>query len=370
MAYSVIARKWRPQTFDDVIGQDPIIKTLKNSIDLKRIHHSFIFAGLRGTGKTSSARIFAKALNCENGPTSKPCLKCTMCNEITKGTDIDVFEIDAASNKGVDDIRNLKEIVQYSPTRDRYKIFIIDEAHMLSSQAFNALLKTIEEPPSYVIFILATTEAHKIPTTIRSRCQIFDFRKIAVENISFQLKKICESDEIAIADDALNLIIDASEGSMRDAESLLDQVISYAGKDISEEDVSSVLGIANSQVFFKLLENIIKDAPAEIIGILDELEGKNTDFIKFTVRLGDFFKDILHAVIKKDSKFFPENLKDINLSREDVIRYLNIIIQNERSVKDSFNQRIAVEMMLFKMAFSSHVVPIAKLLSSKKKLNF
>jgi len=367
MSYSVIARKWRPQTFDDVIGQDPIIKTLKNSIELKRIHHSFIFAGLRGTGKTSTARIFAKALNCENGPTAKPCLKCTQCLEITKGTDIDVFEIDAASNKGVDDIRNLKEIVQYPPTRDRYKVFIIDEAHMLSSQAFNALLKTIEEPPKYVVFILATTEAHKIPTTIRSRCQIFDFRKIATENIAYQLKKICESDEITISETALNLIIEASEGSMRDAESLLDQVISYSGKEIKEEDVSTVLGIANSEIFFKLLEYISKDNPSGIIDILDELEGKNTDFIKFTARLGDFFKNTLHAVIKKDASYFPDNLKELKLSREDVTRYLTVILQNERAVKDAFNQRIAVEMMLFKMAFSSHVVPISKLLSSKKK---
>jgi DNA polymerase-3 subunit gamma/tau len=367
MSYSVIARKWRPQTFDDVIGQDPIIKTLKNSIELKRIHHSFIFAGLRGTGKTSTARIFAKALNCENGPTAQPCLKCTQCLEITKGNDIDVFEIDAASNKGVDDIRNLKEIVQYPPTRDRYKIFIIDEAHMLSSQAFNALLKTIEEPPKYVVFILATTEAHKIPTTIRSRCQIFDFRKIATDNIAFQLKKICESDEIAISETALNLIIEASEGSMRDAESLLDQVISYSGKDIKEEDVSTVLGIANSKIFFKLLECIVKDNPSGIIDILDELEGKNTDFIKFTARLGDFFKNTLHAVIRKDEFYFPDSLKEINLSREDVVRYLTVILQNERAVKDAFNQRIAVEMMLFKMAFSSHVIPISKLLNSKKK---
>ncbi|NOY23596.1 MAG: DNA polymerase III subunit gamma/tau [Acidobacteria bacterium] len=368
MSYDVIARKWRPQTFGDVIGQTPVIRTLTNSIKAGRIHHSFIFAGLRGTGKTSTARILAKALNCKDGPTVTPCLKCVACDEITRGVDVDVFEIDAASNKGVDDIRDLKEIVKFPPIRDRYKIFIIDEAHMLSSHAFNALLKTIEEPPSYVVFILATTEVHKIPTTIRSRCQLFEFRHIPNREIEEQLKKIAETEKVVVEDGAFSLIVDAAEGSMRDAESLLDQVISFSGDKVKEDDVSTVLGIAGRRAHVQLLSAIAGSDAGAVIALLDELEDKNTDFLKFLVRFGSFLQEALHAVMRKDTDFFPEGFDSSRLSAEDMILYLNMLVQNEASAKFAFNARIAVELIVLKMVFSTHVVPLADLLSKKKSL--
>ncbi|WP_201328992.1 DNA polymerase III subunit gamma/tau [Thermotomaculum hydrothermale] len=369
MSYSVIARKWRPATFDEVIGQEAVIQTLKNSIAEGRIHHSLIFSGLRGTGKTSTARIYAKALNCKNGPTVEPCLECDACKEIAEGRDIDVMEIDAASNKGVDDIRNLKEIVQYPPIRDRYRVFIIDEVHMLSTHAFNALLKTIEEPPSYVVFILATTEPHKIPATIRSRCQIFEFKKIPPVQIIRHLKDICDKEGIDIEESALKLIVDASEGSMRDAQSLLDQIVSFSGGKITEEDVSIVLGVPDSTVFFKIFKAIVNDDRKSIVDILDKLEERNTDFVKFVLRLGEFFNNLLHAIVNNDKDFFPEELKEKKFSVEDVIRYLNVILQNERFVRESFNPRIAVELLLFKMVFASKVMPISELISKKKLIN-
>ncbi len=366
MTYSVLARKWRPATFDEVIGQEAVIQTLKNSISEGRIHHSLIFSGLRGTGKTSTARIYAKALNCKNGPTVQPCLECDSCKEIAEGRDIDVMEIDAASNKGVDDIRNLKEIVQYPPIRDRYRVFIIDEVHMLSTHAFNALLKTIEEPPSYVVFILATTEPHKIPATIRSRCQIFEFKKIPPVKIVKHLQDICNKEGINIDKNALKLIVDASEGSMRDAQSLLDQIISFSGEKITEEDVSVVLGVPDSTVFMRIFKAIVDDNRGEIVNILDRLEERNTDFVKFVLRLGEFFNNLLHAVVKGDKEFFPEDLRDKKFSVEDIIRYLNVILQNERFVREAFNPRIAVELLLFKMVFASKVMPISELISKKK----
>ncbi len=368
MSYDVIARKWRPQTFGDVIGQTPVIRTLTNAIRTNRIHHSFIFAGLRGTGKTSTARILAKALNCKDGPTDTPCLKCVACDEITRGVDIDVFEIDAASNKGVDDIRDLKEIVKFPPTRDRYKIFIIDEAHMLSSHAFNALLKTIEEPPSYVVFILATTEVHKIPTTIRSRCQLFEFRHIPNRAIQEQLKKIAETEKVVVEDGALSLLVDAAEGSMRDAESLLDQVISFSGDKVLEEDVSAVLGIAGRRAHFQLLSAIAAGDGAAVLDLLDELEDKNTDFLKFLVRFGSFLQEALHAIMRKDTGFFPDDFDASRLSVEDMVLYMNMLVQNEASAKYAFNARVAVELIVLKMSFAGHVVPITELLSKKKSL--
>ncbi len=369
MSYSVLARKWRPSTFDEVIGQEAVIKTLKNSIKEGRIHHSLIFSGLRGTGKTSTARIYAKALNCEQGPTVEPCGKCNQCVEIAEGRDIDVMEIDAASNKGVDDIRNLKEIVQYPPVRDRFRVFIIDEVHMLSTHAFNALLKTIEEPPSYVVFILATTEPHKIPATIRSRCQIFEFKKIPYRFITEHLKRICSSEKISIEDKALQLIVDASEGSMRDAQSLLDQIVSFTGGSITEEDVSFVLGVPDSSVFFKVFEAVVKEDLSAIVKLMDMLEERNTDFVKFAFRLGEFLNNSLHALVSGNSDFFPDGLSSEKFTVEDIVRYLNVVLQNEKFIRESYNPRIAVELLLFKMVYAKSVVPISELISKKKPKN-
>src|SRR5215213_3020293 len=244
MAFQVLARKWRPQRFDDVVGQQAVTRTLRNAIASGRIAHAFVFAGSRGCGKTTTARILARALNCEKGPTADPCGACDGCVEIAQGRDIDVLEIDAASHTGID---NIREVViaglAISPVRDRYKIFIIDEVHQLSTASFNALLKSIEEPPAHVVFMMATTELHKIPDTILSRSQVFEFRQISTKAIVQQLKKIAVAEKIEIADAALALIARAAEGSMRDAQSALDQVLAFAGTTITVDDVSAVLGL-------------------------------------------------------------------------------------------------------------------------------
>src|SRR5215204_2797472 len=244
MAYQVLARKWRPQKFEDVLGQQAVTRTLKNALKSKRIAQAFVFSGPRGCGKTTTARILARALNCVKGPTAEPCGECDACVEIAQGRDIDVLEIDAASHTGID---NIREVViaglSIAPVRDRYKIFIIDEVHQLSPQSFNALLKSIEEPPAHVIFMMATTELHKIPDTILSRSQVFEFRTIPTRAIAEQLRTIAAAEGIAIADGALMLIARAAEGSMRDAQSALDQAIAFSGNRISADDVATVLGL-------------------------------------------------------------------------------------------------------------------------------
>ena len=237
MSYLVLARKWRPQTFADLVGQEHVSRTLANAIQAGRVHHAFLFTGARGVGKTSAARIFAKALNCETGPTATPCNVCPSCKEITAGQSVDVFEIDGASNTGVDDVRELRENIRYLPSRSRFKIIIIDEVHMLSINAFNALLKTLEEPPDHAKFIFATTEPHKIPVTILSRCQRFDFRKIALPRVTARLREIVDAEGIRISDRALGLVARRGEGSMRDSLSTLDQVIAFCGDEVADDDV-------------------------------------------------------------------------------------------------------------------------------------
>src|SRR5918911_2644756 len=257
MAYQVLARKWRPQRFDDVVGQRGVTQTLRNAIRANRIAQSFVFSGPRGVGKTTTARILAKGLNCEQGPTITPCNNCPSCLEISSGKSIDVFEIDAASNTGVDNIRELRENAKYAPARSRYKIFIIDEVHMLSTSAFNALLKILEEPPPHVVFIMATTERHKLPATILSRCQQFIFRTIAPAEIHAHLRQIAEREGVMIDDRALSYIVKASEGSMRDAQSLLDQIISFSGQQVVDEDVRDVLGFIPAEILDRTLDALI-----------------------------------------------------------------------------------------------------------------
>ena len=237
MSYVVIARRWRPQQFDEIIGQEHVSKTLSNAIANERIAHSYIFTGPRGVGKTTTARILAKALNCEKGPTATPCNDCASCKSITLGNSLDVLEIDGASNRGIDEIRNLRENIRYTPTQGKYKIYIIDEVHMLTKEAFNALLKTLEEPPEHALFIFATTEIHKVPATILSRCQRFDFRRIPLKTIMEHLQNICTQDKIDIEEEALLQIAKKADGSMRDSQSILDQIISYSGQRVTFDDV-------------------------------------------------------------------------------------------------------------------------------------
>src|SRR5918998_739047 len=258
MSYQVLARKWRPQRFDDVVGQQAVTRTLRNAITSGRIAQAFVFAGSRGCGKTTTARILARALNCIKGPTPDPCGECDACVEIAQGRDIDVLEIDAASHTQVDNIRDVVlSGLAVTPVRDRYKIFIIDEVHQLSSHSFNALLKSIEEPPAHVVFMMATTELHKIPDTILSRSQVFEFRQIATKAIADQLRKIAAAEQIDVPDAALALVARAAEGSMRDAQSALDQVIAFAGSSVSTDDVSTVLGLVGRDLLFDLIDAVI-----------------------------------------------------------------------------------------------------------------
>ena len=263
MSYQVLARKWRPQRFDDVVGQQAVTRTLRNAIASGRIAQAFVFAGSRGCGKTTTARILARALSCVKGPTADPCGECDACVEIAQGRDIDVLEIDAASHTGID---NIREVViaglAFSPVRNRYKVFIIDEVHQLSTASFNALLKSIEEPPAHVVFMMATTELHKIPDTILSRSQVFEFRTIPTKAIAEQLRKIAAAEKIEVSDAALALIARAAEGSMRDAQSAFDQVIAFAGQTITVDDVSTVLGLVGRDLLFDLIEAVIdEDGP-------------------------------------------------------------------------------------------------------------
>lgn len=287
--YLVLARKWRPQTFDDVVGQEHITRTLQNAITSGRIGHAFLFIGSRGIGKTTTARILAKALNCNasDGPTPTPCGVCDNCTTIAAGNSIDVVEIDGASNNGVDDVRQIRENIRLVPSRSRYKIYIIDEVHQLSSGAFNALLKTLEEPPAHAIFILATTETGKLPATIVSRCQRYDFRRVGLERIEVLLRRILDAEGITCSEEALHAIARSADGGIRDAESVLEQLISYCGKEINYKDVYDVLGLVDWRIFNGLCDAILDKNIARQLEIVEEIVVIGKD-------LGQFVQDILH----------------------------------------------------------------------------
>ncbi len=281
MSYLVLARKYRPQTFTELIGQPHIKETLGNAIMTNRLAHAYLFAGSRGTGKTTTARILAKCLNCLKGMSITPCGECSSCKEIANGYSMDVLEIDGASNRGIDEIRELRERVKFLPAAAKYKVYIIDEVHMLTNEAFNALLKTLEEPPAHVIFVFATTEPHKVPQTILSRCQRFDFKRIPVSEICKLLKQVSELEKIEIDDLTLTFIARASEGSMRDAESILDQVVSFCGNKVTQEDVSTILGIVPQEVLITFCNAIIKSDSNEIIKLLNDLVNEGIDLSQF-----------------------------------------------------------------------------------------
>ena len=315
MDYQVSARKYRPGTFDDVIGQSHVVQTLMNSIATKRIAHAFLFSGTRGVGKTTVARILAKALNCEQGPTGTPCNTCANCQEITQGTSVDVVEIDGASNTSVDDVREIRENVKFTPFRGQYRVYIIDEVHMLSNSAFNALLKTLEEPPSHVVFIFATTEIHKIPATILSRCQHYNFRRISKAEIVQRLRHVADQDGLTIEDRSLMALARASEGSMRDGLSLLDQIIAFGGNTIRHEDLESLLGAVPQERVRAMVEAVIQQDSAKALQVIAALLDQGHDVRAYCADLVEYVRNMLVAAVVPSG---PELRSLIEATEEDL----------------------------------------------------
>lgn len=358
MEYQSLYRKWRPQTFEDIIGQKHITQTLINAISLNRISHAYIFSGPRGVGKTTTARILAKSLNCIKGPTPRPCNKCERCIRITDGYSMDVIEIDGASNRGIDDIRDLRNKVKFAPAEGKYKVYIIDEVHMLTTEAFNALLKTLEEPPSHVIFIFATTNPHKIPSTILSRCQWFNFRRISLADIVAKLDMIVKDEKLNIDNKTLNIIARSSTGSMRDAESALDQIIAYCGKDINSQSVREVLGIIEEEVFFEFTEAIIKDDTLkgiEMISRTSDLGGDASQFVKNLMRYVHNLsiakvcqKEILNlqGIFIEDKERLLKQSKTIKL--EKLFNIVDYLAEVERKMRYTRHPWILLEMLVIK----------------------
>lgn len=372
MSYQVIARKYRPQTFDEVVGQRLITDTLKNAILHDRVAHGYIFSGGRGVGKTTTARVLAKSLNCVKGPTITPDGVCDSCREIAAGNSIDVLEIDAASNRGIDEIRELRETVRYLPSRDRYKIFIIDEVHMLTTEAFNALLKTLEEPPPRSLFILATTEPHKLPTTIQSRCQHFSFRLLDYAEIYAQLERICASEKIRADQKALSAIAQGAEGSLRDGLSLLDQVIAACGDNLDEGRVRQLLGVVPVSFMGGLIEAIHTADSQRVLESVNQLASEGYELGHFT---GEFTRFVRNLMVAKscgasspllqapdDERQMLGQLAGL-FSEEDLSRFFQILLRTEGELRHSLAPRFHLELGLMKLVHAGKLVPLEGLLS-------
>jgi len=377
MSYEVLARRYRPEVFEEVVGQRTITQTIQNAISQNRVAHAFLFTGARGVGKTSTARILAKALNCEFGPKINPCNQCPTCQEIKKGISIDVIEIDGASNRGIEEVRELRENVRYSPAKSRYKIYIIDEVHMLTREAFNALLKTLEEPPPHIIFIFATTEPHKIPATILSRCQRYDFKRIPLREILTNLKRIVEEEGIQISQRGLLSIAQASEGSMRDAQSLLDQVISYGGKEIKDEDIGEILGLIDQKMIHDTLEAIANKDPRKCVEMVEYIYHYGYDLQHFC---RDLLQTLRHLILIKVSQDFEgmvdlseEDLKRLKLLAEkfefDQLNHLfSLLLKGEEEMSQSTFPRVIVEITLIRMAMLQTLLPIDQIIKRLERL--
>jgi DNA polymerase III subunit gamma/tau len=358
MSYQALARKYRPQSFSDVIGQDTVVRTLQNAIEGKRIHHAYLFAGVRGVGKTTAARILAKALNCVKGPTTEPCNECVICHEITEGIDMDVREIDAATYTGVDNIRELRDTTQFQPARDRNRIFIIDEAHMLSTGAWNALLKILEEPPPHVVFMFATTEINKVPRTIISRVQQEMLRKITLDELIERIRKICDAEGIEADRGAIEIIARRGEGSVRDALSLLDQVIAFSGHSITAADVATVLGLSDSTFFARIATLIADGDHGAILEALDEAAESGRDFKMLYRDLLSFVRNLLLVAGRANESMLavsPEDLPGVRAAAEkfsysELLRIANLLLRDDETVNRAEHQRLAVEIALLKAA--------------------
>lgn len=377
MSYLVLARKCRPQVFEDVLGQNHVTQTLQNAIRSGRVAHAYLFSGPRGVGKTSVARILAKAMNCQNGPNPVPCNQCASCREITQGISLDVQEIDGASNRGIDDIRELRENIKYLPARGRYKIYIVDEVHMLTGEAFNALLKTLEEPPKHALFIFATTELNKVPLTIFSRCQSFNFRRVSLDAIAEYLKSLAKTEQVAVEDGALRLIARQSEGSIRDSLSLLDQILSFASDRITETQVQEILGFVDRRILFEVGWALAENDVKKLLELVGEVYEFGYDLKQFLKDLIDHLRSLLLI------KMGHEQGSLVDLSQEEVseikIRVqgvsqdflqdgLHYLIQSEGELRRAPQPRLSLEMIILRTARLREIVPIDRLLEKLEQI--
>ena len=371
MSYQVLSLKLRPQRFDEVVGQTHVTRTLQNAIGLDRVAHGYIFSGPRGVGKTTTARILAKVLNCKNPKDNNPCGTCVNCTEITQGSNLDVQELDGASNRGIDEMRDLREAVKYPPNNSKYRIYIIDEVHMLTREAFNALLKTLEEPPPHVIFIMATTDAHKVPATILSRTQRFDFKHISINDISEYLKQILESENIKYDTDGIRLIAQKADGSLRDSLSLLDQTIAYASDALDVETIRDVLGIIKENVFLNIIQTIEKRDHKEVIHQLSQLIDAGYAIPDFISGFNDFLRN---CMIQKTGESAKLNLSENSLnwlqmgcrfSTADFLRMLDLSLQFESKLRFLQQPQISLEALFIKLSMMDASVDIASILSGE-----
>lgn len=375
MSYTVLARKYRPQAFEEMTGQEHVVRTVENAIKLDRVAHAYLFAGPRGVGKTTAARLLARALNCEKGPTSTPCGTCRACIEIRDGISTDVQEIDGASNNGVENVREIRENAKYQPQRDRFKIYIIDEVHMLSGAAFNALLKTLEEPPGHVKFIFATTEAHKLPDTILSRCQRHNFRRISQAAMLKRLKEIAELEKVKISDSALSLIVRQSEGGMRDSLSLLDQVLSACGNEPKDADVAEALGTIDRTVVHALAKALVTRDAGTVLKVTEELWNRGVDLRRLAEELAWWLR---HLFVARATGAAPEELADtdreavVSLARDaeaaQLARLFDVVHSGVWEIARAPQPRLAFEMTLLKALHLSPAASIPDLISRVERL--
>ncbi|MFA5060666.1 MAG: DNA polymerase III subunit gamma/tau [Candidatus Omnitrophota bacterium] len=377
MSYIVLARKYRPQTFDEVIGQSHITDLLQKSIQSKRLAHAYLFCGPRGIGKTSCARILAKSLNCKNGPTLTPCGECPACKEITNSNSFDVIEIDGASNRGIDEIRTLRENVKFAPSYGRYKIYIVDEVHMLTTEAFNALLKTLEEPPEHAKFILATTAANKVPATIISRCQRFDFRRVSVETIQKALRAICSKEKIKIKDDALFMVSKAASGSLRDALSILDQLSALIAQEIETADVYSMLGIIETELLFELVESLAKKNCAQALDVFDKISQEGKDIKQLNRDLIEHFRNLM--VIKIGGKAlgklvdYPVAIKEMILTQaqkfllKEILAAIDVFVEAQEFARRTDSLTIPLEVAFARLTYTTEPGALPEKLVQEKQ---